>query len=287
MASAAQEKRAMHDSPSSAPGDTDMSSVQRGTQDHKVVSREEWLIARKQLLMKEKELTRQRDQLSAERRELPWVKIEKNYVFDGPNGNETLAELFDERSQLVVKHFMLGPGWKDGCVGCSFESDHLEAARVHLEHHDVSLVAVSRAPLADIERFKKRMGWGFKWVSSFTTDFNYDFHVSFRPDEIAGGKAYYNYELSAVPLEELSGISVFYKDEQGNIFHTNSNYGRGAEEVLSTYMLLDLTPKGRNETGPNYNLTDWVRHHDRYGAEGLVDATGRFIAAKSSCGCAE
>jgi predicted dithiol-disulfide oxidoreductase (DUF899 family) len=264
-----------------------MNAAQLPVPGHTVVSKEEWLIARKALLEKEKQLTRLRDELSARRRALPWVRIDKRYVFDGPNGKETLADLFDGRSQLVVKHFMLGPGWKEGCVGCSFESDHLEAARVHLEHHDVSLVAVARAPLAEIQPFQRRMGWGFKWVSSFDTDFNYDFHVSFRPEEIAAGNVFYNFARSAIPLQELSGISVFCKDASGAIFHTNSNYGRGAEEVLSTYMILDLTPKGRNETGPNHNLTDWVRHHDRYGAAGFVDATGRFVEGTSACGCSE
>jgi predicted dithiol-disulfide oxidoreductase (DUF899 family) len=262
-----------------------MNAAQISVTAHPVVSREEWLIARKALLIKEKELTRLRDQLSAQRRELPWVRIDKRYVFQGPDGRETLDDLFDGRSQLVVKHFMLGPGWNDGCVGCSFESDHLDAARVHLEHHDVSLVAVSRAPLEEIARFHKRMGWGFKWVSSFDSDFNYDFHVSFRPDDVAAGRVFYNYTMSAIPMEELSGISVFHKDASGAIFHTSSHYGRGAEEVLGTYMILDLTPKGRNETGPNHNLTDWVRHHDRYGAPGHVDATGRFVPDASACAC--
>ena len=230
---------------------------------HRVVSQDEWTDARKQLLLKEKEFTRLRDQLSAERRNLPWVKIEKPYVFDGPNGKETLADLFDGRSQLVVKHFMFGPEWTDGCVGCSFEIDHIEGALVHLEHHDVSYVVVSRAPLAKIEAFRRRMGWRIKWVSSYGSDFNYDFHVSFRPDEIASGKAYYNYELRDVGIDELSGRSVFYKDEAGAIFHTYSSYARGGEMFLGSYAVLDITPKGRDET-INGNLTDWVRHHDRY-----------------------
>jgi len=256
--------------------------------EHEIVSREEWVAVRKNLLKKEKELTRLRDQLSAERRELPWVKVEKNYVFDGPDGKETLADLFDGRSQLFVKHFMFGTGWKEGCVGCSFEVDHIEGTLVHLEHHDVTYVAISRAPLAEIETFKKRMGWRFKWVSSYGSDFNYDYHVSFTKEEVAKGKVYYNYRMAEASIEELSGISVFYKDEAGGIFHTYSTYGRGAEELLGTYMVLDLTSKGRNETGPNYDLTDWVRHHDRYGDEGFVDSTGRYVPAKGSdsgCSC--
>jgi predicted dithiol-disulfide oxidoreductase (DUF899 family) len=230
---------------------------------HQVVSRDEWLAARKQLLLKEKEFTHLRDRLNAERLALPWVKIEKPYVFDGPNGQETLADLFDGRSQLIVKHFMFGPEWNDGCVGCSFELDNLSGAIVHLEHHDVTYVVVARAPMAKIEAFRRRMGWRFKWVSSYGSDFNYDFHVSFKPDEIAKGEAYYNYELRDVGIDELSGRSVFYKDSTGDIFHTYSAYARGGEISLGSYGVLDMTPKGRNET-INGNLTDWVRHHDRY-----------------------
>jgi predicted dithiol-disulfide oxidoreductase (DUF899 family) len=231
---------------------------------HKIASRAEWIAARQALLAKEKEFTRQRDALSAARRALPWVKIEKNYVFDGPKGKETLAELFDGRSQLVVDHFMLGPGWKAGCVGCSFGADHIEGGLVHLQHHDVSGVVVSRAPLAEIEAYRQRMGWRFKWVSSHGSDFNYDFHVSFTKDELAKGKVYYNYATIDGGMEELPGLSVFYKDETDAIFHTYSSYARGTEELATTYMVLDLTPKGRNETGPNHNLTDWVRRHDEY-----------------------
>jgi predicted dithiol-disulfide oxidoreductase (DUF899 family) len=230
---------------------------------HQVVSRDEWLAARKQLLLKEKEFTHLRDRLNAERLALPWVKIEKPYVFDGPNGQETLADLFDGRSQLIVKHFMFGPEWNDGCVGCSFELDNLSGAIVHLEHHDVTYVVVARAPMAKIEAFRRRMGWRFKWVSSYGSDFNYDFHVSFKPDEIAKGEGYYNYELRDVGIDELSGRSVFYKDSTGDIFHTYSAYARGGEISLGSYGVLDMTPKGRNET-INGNLTDWVRHHDRY-----------------------
>ena len=233
--------------------------------EHPIVSQDEWLAARRQLLAREKEFTRLRDQLTSERRALPWVKVEKPYVFDGPDGKETLAELFGGRSQLIVKHFMLGPGWSEGCVGCSFELDHIDGILVHLEQRDVSYVAVSRAPLAEIEAFKQRMGWRVKWVSSAGSDFNYDFHVSFRPDEIAKGEGYYNYETRKIGIDELSGRSAFYKDVNGNVFHTYSSYGRGGEDLLGTYRLLDLVPKGRNETGPNHNLTDWVRHHDRYG----------------------
>jgi predicted dithiol-disulfide oxidoreductase (DUF899 family) len=230
----------------------------------KLVSRDEWLTARKELLKQEKELTRQRDALSAKRRELPWVRVEKEYVFDTPKGKQTLANLFDGRSQLVVNHFMLGPGWKEGCVGCSFGADHIEGALVHLEHHDVTVVVVSRAPLHEIEAYKKRMGWRFNWVSSYDSDFNYDYHVSFTKEDVTQGRVYYNFEMTEALIEELPGLSVFYKDAAGDIFHTYSSYARGAEELLGTYMVLDLTPKGRNETGPNHNLMDWVRRHDEY-----------------------
>jgi len=231
---------------------------------HQVVSQKEWLTARESLLVKEKEFTRQRDRLSAARRELPWVKVEKRYVFDGPDGKQTLADLFAGRSQLVVNHFMLAPGWQEGCIGCSFGADHIDGALVHLEHHDVTVVAVSRAPLAEIEAYKRRMGWRFMWMSSYGSDFNYDFHVSFRPEDMANGRVFYNYGMSEASVEELPGLSVFTKDAAGDIFHTYSAYARGAEELLGTYMVLDLTPKGRDETGPNHNLMDWVRRHDEY-----------------------
>jgi predicted dithiol-disulfide oxidoreductase (DUF899 family) len=230
---------------------------------HQIVSREEWLAARKELLRKEKEFTRLRDALSAERRALPWVKVEKNYVFDGPDGNVTLADLFDGRSQLVVKHFMFGPDWSEGCVGCSFELDHTVGAHQHLEHHDVSYAVVSRAPLAKTEPFRQRMGWHVRWVSSYGNDFNHDYHVSFTPEEIAAGKAYYNYQPGAQVIDEMSGRSVFYRDQDGRIFHTYSSFARGGEMFLGSYAFLDIVPKGRDET-INGNLTDWVRHHDRY-----------------------
>jgi predicted dithiol-disulfide oxidoreductase (DUF899 family) len=252
---------------------------------HRIASRDEWIAARKAFLAKEKEFTRLRDRLSAERRELPWVKIDKTYVFEGPNGRETLADLFAGRSQLFLKHFMLAPGQAEPCVGCSFESDHIESALVHLEHHDVTYVAVARAPYAEIAAVRRRMGWRFKWVSSDGSDFNYDFHVSFPQDEVVRGDAYYNYRRGPVGLEDLSGHSVFYRNEAGEVFHTYSVFGRGAEELLGTYVVLDLTPKGRNETGPNRNLTDWVRHHDRYDAEGFVDPMGRWNMPQDAAEC--
>lgn len=249
----------------------------------KVVTREEWLSARRALLAKEKQLTREYDGLCAARREMPWVRVDKNYVFDGAAGRQTLSDLFDGRSQLIVRHFMFGPGWEEGCVGCSFGADHVGGALVHLEHHDVSFVAISRAPIDEIEAFKRRMGWKFRWLSSFKSDFNYDFHVSFRPEEIAEGKVFYNFESRPLPfnIEEMSGLSVFYKDARGEIFHTYSCQARGDEGGLTTYFYLDLTPKGRDENGPTYTLGDWVRHHDRYEAGGHVARTGRYVVEQS------
>ncbi|MDX5376135.1 MAG: thioredoxin family protein, partial [Halomonas sp.] len=209
-----------------------------------------------------------RDDLSAKRRALPWVKVEKEYVFDTLGGRRTFAELFDGRRQLIVHHFMFGPGWEAGCIGCSFTADHIEGTRVHLEHHDVSLVRVSRAPLDEIEAYRRRMGWQVKWASSHGSDFNYDYHVSFTPEEIVQGAVTYNYATANVSIEDLSGISVFYRSDNGDVFHTYSTYGRGDELVDSTYMLLDMTPKGRNETGPHHNLTDWVKRHDEYESAG-------------------
>ncbi|MDG3002222.1 DUF899 domain-containing protein [Paludisphaera mucosa] len=247
--------------------------------DHPVVSREEWTAARKDLLEKEKRLTRLRDELSRERRALPWVKVEKTYVFEGPNGPETLADLFAGRSQLIIHHFMFSPDWEEGCVGCSFQSDHVEGALVHLENHDVSFVRVSRAPLAKLQSFKKRMGWGTKWVSSFGSPFNYDYHVSFPKDAPEGGEATYNYAPMTGGMEELPGLSVFVKDGAGDVFHTYSCFARGDEGAVGAYFYMDLTPKGRDETGPHRNLMDWVRHHDRYD-EGFVDATSLYRTGK-------
>jgi predicted dithiol-disulfide oxidoreductase (DUF899 family) len=230
---------------------------------HQIVSREEWLVARKELLAKEKELTRLRDQLSQQRRALPWVKVEKEYVFDGPNGKETLAELFAGRSQLLVYHFMFNPSWEEGCKSCSFWADNYNNIIVHLNHRDVTMVTISKAPLSKLEAYKQRMGWSFKWVSSFGNDFNRDYHVSFTPEEEKQGQVYYNYQTSAYFSSEGPGISVFCKDDQGNIFHTYSCYARGLDMMNSAYHHLDLTPKGRDEAG----LTSpqaWVRRHDQY-----------------------
>jgi predicted dithiol-disulfide oxidoreductase (DUF899 family) len=228
----------------------------------RVVSEAEWLVARKDLLTREKELTRLRDEVSRHRRELPRVEIEKDYVFDGPDGKETLADLFDGRSQLVVYHFMLGPGWEEGCKSCSYLADHFDGANRHLPHRDVTFVVISRAPLAEIEPFKKRMGWRFKWVSSNGNDFNFDYHVSFTKDEEAKGEVYYNYETAEFLSDELPGLSVFYRNEDGDVFHTYSTYARGLDTLVGAYNFLDLVPKGRDEN-PESTM-DWVRRHDQY-----------------------
>jgi predicted dithiol-disulfide oxidoreductase (DUF899 family) len=226
----------------------------------KVASREEWLEARKALLVHEKEETRLRDRNAAERLALPWVKVDKTYGFDTPSGRKTLAELFAGRGQLVVYHFMLPPEWEAGCPGCSFLADHLDGTLPHLNHHDVTLIAVSRAPLDKIAAYKARMGWKFSWASSFESDFNYDFGVSFTPETIAAG-ATYNFETAGEDANELPGMSVFFKDETGQVFHTYSSYGRGGEDLIGTYMILDRAPLGRNESG---NMGDWMRRHDEY-----------------------
>jgi predicted dithiol-disulfide oxidoreductase (DUF899 family) len=230
--------------------------------DHPVVSREEWLAARKALLAREKEETRIRDSVNAERIALPWVRVEKSYRFETSDGSRALAELFDGRNQLVIYHFMLGPDWEAGCPGCSFLADHLDGTLPHLNHHDVTLVAVSRAPLAKIEAYRRRMAWHFPWVSSFGNDFNYDFHVSFTPEELACATVEYNFTRIPVAdaFDELPGLSAFYKDETGEVFHTYSSYARGPEQLLGTLMILDRAPKGRNEK----TTMDFVRRHDEY-----------------------
>jgi predicted dithiol-disulfide oxidoreductase (DUF899 family) len=230
---------------------------------HSIVSREAWLSARIELLRREKEFTRLRDQLSRQRRELPWEPVDKPYVFDSANGKETLAGLFGKRSQLVVYHFMFGPDWQEGCKHCSFWADNFNGIGVHLNHRDVTLVAISRAPVAKIEAFKKRMGWTFPWLSSGNSDFNQDYRVSFTQEEIASGEAFYNYEKGQKASTEREGVSVFYKDEGGSVFHTYSCYARGIDMLNTAYHYLDLVPKGRDEEHLKASQA-WVRHHDRY-----------------------
>ncbi|WP_347904664.1 thioredoxin family protein [Pseudomonas purpurea] len=238
---------------------------------HPVVSREEWLAARQQHLLHEKAFTRERDKLSAERRALPWVKIDKPYRFQGPNGVLSLADLFGGNSQLIVYHFMFGEGWDEGCPGCSFLSDHIDGANQHLAHHDIALVAVSHAPFEQFQAFKRRMGWQFEWVSSAGDDFNHDFGVLASAAEVAAGTATYNYEKTDGAEEELPGLSVFSRNPAGEIFHTYSTYARGLDLLVGAYNFLDLTPKGRNEE----QIMEWVRHHDRYDAQ----------PADKQCGC--
>lgn len=232
-------------------------------QDHQVVSGEKWIDARKELLAREKEFTRLRDRLSEARRALPWERVEKNYVFDGPDGKQTLAELFEGRSQLVIYHFMYGPEWKEGCPSCSFWADNFNGIDVHLRHRDITLIAVSRAPLKTLDAYKKRMGWQFKWVSSLGTDFNFDFHVSFTSDEMKKGEMNYNYETRKFPSEEGPGISVFYKNDQGQVFHTYSCFSRGLDMLNGAYHFMDLVPKGRDEAGLPYSMA-WLSRHDQY-----------------------
>lgn len=228
---------------------------------HKVVSQDEWMTARKALLAKEKEFTKACDRLSAERRELPWVKVGKNYVFDGPDGKQTLAELFDSRSQLVIYHFMFGPDWGAGCLHCSHWADSFNPIIVHLNQRDVSMIAVSRAPYEKLAAYRKRMGWNFKWVSSYGGDFNFDYRVSFTPEEMAANKAIYNFTEQEPHASEREGVSIFIKDDD-SIFHTYSTYARGIDLLSTDYNYLDLTLKGRDEgdRGPF-----WVKRHDEYG----------------------
>jgi predicted dithiol-disulfide oxidoreductase (DUF899 family) len=233
-----------------------------GVREHKVVSPKAWLTARKQLLAKEKKFSKLRDLLNRQRRDLPWVKIQKEYVFDGPGGRKSLAQLFDGKSQLIVYHFMFGPGWGDGCPHCSFWADHYDNVNVHLAQRDTTLAVISRAPWKEIEPFKRRMGWRFNWFSSHGNDFNFDLHVSFTPEEIKSGTAVHNYARLDMEMDEREGVSAFYRDKKGDIYHTYSAYARGIDLLNTTYNFLDLTAKGRDEN-PEASQ-DWVRYHDRY-----------------------
>jgi len=257
-----------------------MNESMQGAAEHAVVSRELWLAARRALLVREKEITRLHDQLARDRRALPWVRVDKNYAFDGPEGRRTLAELFEGRSQLLVQHFMFGPGWEQGCPSCSYMADHIDGMNAHLEQRDVTLVVVSRAPLDQIEPFRRRMGWKFRWVSSQGSDFNRDYGVSFTAKERARGAVDYNFVMQDFPVEEAPGISAFIKDEAGSIFHTYSTYGRGVEVMMGTYALLDLVARGRDEDGLAHTM-EWVRHHDRYAAQTAAPAARSCCAARA------
>jgi predicted dithiol-disulfide oxidoreductase (DUF899 family) len=252
-----------------------LESQENAMQEPRIVSREAWLAARRQLLVKEKAHTRAQDALSAERRQLPMVRVEKDYVFDTPQGGRPLAGLFDGRSQLIVYHFMMGPDWAEGCPSCSLLADHIDASTVHLAQRDVSLVVVSRAPLAGIEAFKRRMGWRFRWVSSFGSDFNRDYHVSFTREELESGAPVYNVGTGSFPTDEAPGVSVFYRNGAGEVFHTYSAYARGGEPLIGVYHYLDLVPKGRDEGGLVFPMA-WVRHHDRY-AGALPAASETYV----------
>ena len=250
----------------------------------KVVSHAEWLAARKAFLQKEKELTRLRDVLSKQRRELPWEKVEKKYVFDGPNGKESLADLFAGRSQLLVYHFMLGPDWVEGCASCSLLADHFDGAIPHLNARDVTFLVISRAPLSQIQAFQKRMGWKFKWVSSNANDFNFDYKVSFTPEDIERGVPNYNFDTIPFRLEEGPGLSAFYKDAVSNVFHTYSAYARGLDINIGAYNFLDVAPKGRDEEGLNFTMA-WVKHHDKYTGADVVDASRDYAAPAKMHDC--
>lgn len=230
-------------------------------ENHKVVLHREWIEARKELLKKEKEFTRLRDQLSQWRRDLPWERVEKSYVFEGSNGKENLSDLFDGRSQLIVYHFMFAPDWDAGCPHCSHWADNFDRVIVHLNQRDVTMIVVSRAPYSKLIVYERRMGWSFKWVSSFESDFNFDYQASFTPDQLAEKNAFYNFVEQDPGISEREGVSIFYKDREGDIFHTYSTYARGIDMMNVDYQYLDLVPKGRDENGRG---PFWVRRHDEY-----------------------
>ena len=232
--------------------------------DHKIVSESEWTEARRKFLDREKELTQLQEKISEERRALPWVKVEKEYTFEGPNGPETLADLFEGRSQLVVYHFMFDPRNKEGCHGCSFWADNFNPIIVHLNQRDVTMVAVSRASLKKLDAFKARMGWNFKWVSCGESDFNYDYHVSFTAEEQKRGRANYNYKADhQIWMRDMPGASVFYRNKAGEIFHTFSCFSRGIDMQNTAYQYLDLVPKGRDEAHLDSPMA-WLDYHDKY-----------------------
>jgi predicted dithiol-disulfide oxidoreductase (DUF899 family) len=253
-----------------------MATIATEVKNPTIVSHEDWIAARKEFLKKEKEFTRQRDEISRLRQALPWEKVEKSYEFDGPNGKVSLSDLFGNRIQLMIYHFMLGPGWKEGCPSCSYLADHFDGMTIHLANRDVTLAVVSRAPIAEIETFKKRMGWKFRWVSSNAGDFNFDYQVSLSPEDIGKKQVYYNYEMTEFPSEERPGLSVFAKDAGGAIFHTYSSYARGLDILVGAYNFLDHVPRGRDEAGLKHTMA-WVRHHDKYGEGYIVDPEQPYV----------
>jgi predicted dithiol-disulfide oxidoreductase (DUF899 family) len=253
---------------------------------HRLASREEWLHARRELLALEKAHTRAGDELARARRALPWVRLDKPYRFEGPSGTVSLAELFQGRSQLIVQHFMFGPRWAEGCPSCSLMADHVDGALPHLEHRDVTFTAISSAPFAKLAAFRERMGWKFPWVSSNGTDFHREFGVSFTEQQLTDGPLDYNFATQAPNVEELQGISVFTRDCDGIVFHTYSTYGRGAEAVMGIYKWLDMAPKGRDEEGLSHSMA-WVRHHDRYDREYVIDTKSAYVPPRGGLARAE
>jgi predicted dithiol-disulfide oxidoreductase (DUF899 family) len=250
---------------------------------HRVVSREQWIAERRRLLAEEKEFTRRRDALAEKRQALPWVRVEKPYEFDSAAGRVPLAALFRGKSQLFVQHVMQGPDQPLQCVGCALGIDGMEGLLPHLDNHDVSVVAVARARMPELARLRERMGWRIPFYSSFGSDFNYDFGVSFKPEDLAAKRAYYNFQYCDPGIEDISGNSVFHRDASGAIYHTYSNYGRGGEDFMAIYRILEATPLGRNEHGPHFALTDWARPHNMYGKGGEVAPNGRYTPPHSCC----
>ena len=263
---------------------TPIATADAGPAGHPVVSGAHWTEARLGLLAREKALTRLHDEVARERRALPWRRVDKAYAFHTPDGPRTLRELFGDRRQLLVQHFMFGPGWEQGCPSCSFMADHADCMAIHLAHRDIRFVAVSRAPLADLLRFRARMGWRFDWVSSHGSDFNFDFGVSFTPQQLATGEVDYNYRRGYFPAEEAPGLSVFLRDDAGAVFHTYSTFGRGVEVMLGAYAMMDLTPKGRDERDVFYKM-EWVRHHDRYAPEHGFEPAPEKVAPPQAAAC--
>jgi predicted dithiol-disulfide oxidoreductase (DUF899 family) len=232
-------------------------------QPENIVSKDEWLAARKILLQEEKDFTRLRDQLSRKRRQLPWLKVDTDYIFEDPNGKLSLGDLFEDKNQLIIYHFMYGPDWEEGCPSCSFWADNFNGIEIHLRHRNANMVVVSRASLAQLQAYRKRMGWDFKWVSSLGNNFNYDYHVSFTAAEMEKAEMFYNFKIGNFPADEAPGISVFYRNPEGEVFHTYSCYARGLDMLNGAYHYLDLLPRGRDEDDLDFTMA-WLRRRDEY-----------------------